>query len=183
MYCPTWMTNIFGIREWQLVNVLLLGKRPSPSREATVPACCMDPNTTCLSVFLWASSGLCSLISELQSLTPAMTIFRWWSTESVPEAEVWHESRGSTGLVITACKWSLTARGTPFHGTFPYTWAMAPQEKQTNPSWATAISFSSLNCNESLSSISDEEHSKPYKKWALTPQSDLTTNQETMVLK
>lgn len=42
---------------------------------------------------------------------------------------------------------------------FPYTWAMVPQQKQSNLSWATAISFSTLNCNESLSSISNENHS------------------------
>lgn len=42
---------------------------------------------------------------------------------------------------------------------FPYTWAMVPQQKQSNLSWAAAISFSTLNCNESLSSISNENHS------------------------
>lgn len=76
--------------------------------------------TTCLSVFLWASSGLCSLISELESPTSAMSIFRWCSTESMQEAQVWRESRGWTGLVIIESKWFLTARGTPFNGTcFP----------------------------------------------------------------
>lgn len=61
-------------------------------------------------------SGLCSLISELESPTSAKTIFRWGSTESVQEAQVCHESMGLTDLIIIECRWFLTARGTTSNG-------------------------------------------------------------------
>lgn len=132
-----------------------------------------------------SSSGLCSLISELNrepnfSHDHFQVMQHWVSVGGPGLTWIQRIDRFSNRWLqmIPHCQrnhfqWNM----------FPYTWAMVPHEKRGNPSWATAISFSSLNCNESLSSISNEDHSKPYKKWGLTPQSVPLTNQETMVLK
>lgn len=128
-----------------------------------------------------SSSGLCSLISELESQTSAMTIFRWRNAESVQDMNLtWiqriNRFNNHWMQIISHCQRNHSGGSTIQWKKFPYTWAMVLQEKQRNLSWTAAISFSTLNCNESLSSISNEDHSKPYKDWVLTPESVLPTN-------